>query len=96
MDACDEIRVFLAMAEAALRDPTARKAEHIRDLPEPLQNGLAKAIKAVIETRYERQVRRTAADAVSSVRGYPGGLGEAIQTLTRVLIDNDAFELSSE
>jgi hypothetical protein len=96
MDAYDEIKAFLAIAEVASLDAAVRKAEHIRDLPEPLQDGLAKAIKAVIEARYERQVIRTAAEVVASVRGYPGGLGEAIQALTHVLIDNDAFELSCE
>jgi hypothetical protein len=91
--ACDEIRAFLVMAEDALHSPIAKNAQHIRSLPEPLQLQLATAINAITQDRYKRQEMQRAAELVSSLREFPGGLGEAIRAMTRVLIDNDAFDI---
>ena len=93
MDTCEEIRIFLAAVEHARHNPAMLKAKHVRDLPQSLQDGLARAIKAVADARYEQGVLLQAASMVPSTEPYPGGLGEAIQALTRVLIDNDAFDL---
>jgi hypothetical protein len=93
MDPCEEIRVFLVAVEDARHDPAVMKATHIPDLPESLKDGLARAIKAVADARHERGVVRRAAELLPSAGTYPAGLGEAIQALTRVLIDNDAFDL---
>lgn len=93
MPNCEEVMAFLTAVEDAQRDPVVAKARHIGDLPEPLQEYLATAIKAVVDTRYERQAPRETVALIPSPRDYPGGLGEAIQALTRVFIDNDAFNL---
>ncbi|HWC99898.1 MAG TPA: hypothetical protein VG456_24230 [Candidatus Sulfopaludibacter sp.] len=91
MTASEEIRVFLAMAEASLHDPIATHAQHIRWLPEPLQSQLATALEAISHDRYEPGEMAMAAQLVASLRQFPGGLDEAIQAIIRTLIDNDAF-----
>jgi hypothetical protein len=93
MAACDEINAFLVMAERALNDPIAAKAQHIRSLPEPVQFQLAKAISAIAQDRYEQGEMKRAAEVISSARSFPGGLGEAVRTMTHVLIDNGGFEI---
>jgi len=91
MSACDEIRAFLIMAEDALLDPVAVNAQNIRSLPQPLQLQLAKAIRAITQDRYDKHELRRAGGLVSSLRRFPGGLGDAILSLNHVLGDNDAF-----
>lgn len=79
------------MAEEALHDPITKPVQHIGGLPGPLQSQLATTIRAISHGRYERGEMERAAQLVSSVRVLPGGLGEALQAITRALIDNDAF-----
>jgi hypothetical protein len=93
MAACDEIRAFLMMAEGALNDPIAGRAQHIRSLPESVQFQLAKAISAIAQDRYEQAEMKRAAGVISSARSFPGGLGEAVRAMTHALIDNGGFEI---
>jgi hypothetical protein len=79
------------MAEETLQGPISKPAQHIGGLPEPLQSQLVTTIAAISRDRYERGEMETAAQLVSSVRVFPGGLAEALQAITRALIDNDAF-----
>jgi hypothetical protein len=83
MRTCEEIRAFLVAVEDARHDLAIAATNHIRELPERLQSGLARAIKSVIEPRYEREELQYAVAVVPSAHEYPGALAEAVQTLTR-------------
>jgi hypothetical protein len=90
---CYEINAFLTIAEGALDDPIAGKAQHIRSLPAPVQIQLAKAISSIAQNRFEGEEMKRAAEVISGARKFSGGLGEAVQAITHTLIDNGGFEI---
>jgi len=93
MDLRESITAFVLAVDDARNSSTETVAQHITDTPEQLQILLRRAIKAVVDARYDHAALREAADLIPTPEGYPGGLGEMIQALMRVLIDNDAFDL---
>jgi predicted ATPase len=93
MDLHEAITAFVLAVDDARNTSTATVAQHIIDTPEHLQGVFEKAIKAVVDARYDHAALQAAAELIPAPEGYPGGLGEMIQALMRVFIDNDAFDL---
>jgi len=89
----EEITAFVGALDNAKDSWTATPATHISDSPKPLKESFRRAIQAVIDARYDHEALQQAADLIPAPERYPGGLGEMIQALLRVLIDNDAFDL---